>query len=311
MDPLHYKGEDITDLRYLYSDVVLYHKDCPDGIGSAWAIYHDNKINNRKIEYHGVEYNKKLNINITNKNVIIVDFSYNLKDLGEICKEASYVTILDHHKTAYKELNSIITNSKLQKSFTNLEFYIDMNRSGAQITWDTMFKNDRPYFIDYIGDRDLWKFELPHSKEFNTALFHTGLLTFEGLDKLYENNLSKTLIKQGKVILSVHNNIIDRVAESSVLVLFNNYRVRVPTITFDMNLRSDVGHRLCQFDDCDFSATWEYLFTEKKWKISLRSLNECNIELDKIANKYGGGGHMNASGFKYDGKIYHLFRIIE
>ena len=43
---------------------------------------------------------------------------------------------------------------------------------------------------------------------------------------------------------------------------------------------------------------------KKSWKVSLRSNGY--IDLSKLANMFGGGGHKNAAGFKYSGEIEDL-----
>lgn len=43
---------------------------------------------------------------------------------------------------------------------------------------------------------------------------------------------------------------------------------------------------------------------DKSWKVSLRSNGY--IDLSKLANTFGGGGHKNAAGFKYSGEIEDL-----
>lgn len=48
----------------------------------------------------------------------------------------------------------------------------DMNRSGSQMAWDYFFPDfARPAMIDYIADRDLWRFKLPGSREIAAVLF--------------------------------------------------------------------------------------------------------------------------------------------
>lgn len=311
MEPIHYRGYNYPNDQYLNPDVVLYHGKCPDGIGSAWVYWNKDK----NIKFIGVSH--ELNVldnildDIRNKNVVIVDFSFPIELLSTIvCPNVKTVAILDHHDTAYRNLKS----AHLDDNIFNLFFYIDLTRSGAQITWDMVnpnLVNNRPYFIDYIGDRDLWKFELPCSKEFNMGLYNEGWITFEGLDILNMKDKRKELIKIGKTLLDIQNRTVAEIAETSILVSFNNYKVRIPNKTFDMSIRSEVGNKLSELSDCDFSATYEYIFTEKEWKISLRGSNNCKIKLNEIAEIYGGGGHPLACGFTYKDNIHNIFKNID
>ena len=49
---------------------------------------------------------------------------------------------------------------------------------------------------------------------------------------------------------------------------------------------------------------------EKQYKASLRSENFKNVNVSSIAKKFGGGGHIRASGFKYKGEIDDLLNEI-
>jgi oligoribonuclease NrnB/cAMP/cGMP phosphodiesterase (DHH superfamily) len=72
--------------------------------------------------------------------------------------ETAKVVVLDHHKSAQKDLDGV-------------EFaQFDMNRSGAQMAWDYFHPNEpRPVHIEHIGDRDLWKFEKADTKAYSIA----------------------------------------------------------------------------------------------------------------------------------------------
>ena len=45
---------------------------------------------------------------------------------------------------------------------------------------------------------------------------------------------------------------------------------------------------------------------KNSWKVSMRTNNYVN--LSKFAQLFGGGGHKNASGFSYDGKLSDLMK---
>lgn len=55
-------------------------------------------------------------------------------------------------------------------------FHFDNNRSGALLAWDHFFPDSPPpQTLLYIQDRDLWKWELPHSKQISNALINVFL----------------------------------------------------------------------------------------------------------------------------------------
>ena len=70
----------------------------------------------------------------------------------------------------------------------------DMNHSGARLSWDFFHPGKLPpKFINYIEDRDLWKWELPSSKEFSAA-FVMVPFKFEEYEKFEDAMLYLTML---------------------------------------------------------------------------------------------------------------------
>jgi len=133
---------------------VIYHADCTDGFGAAYSAW---KLLGNRAEYYACKHGTKPP-DIKGKNVVILDFSFDNKTTKRMIKSANELLVIDHHKSAMVELHDI----------TNTHF--DMNKSGAMLAWDFFHPGkEAPKFIQYIQDRDLWKWELPYSKEFSAA----------------------------------------------------------------------------------------------------------------------------------------------
>lgn len=179
--------------------IIVYHKNCSDGLGSAWVIkFYLNSIN------------------ITDDNIILIpqypkcsdlykslgkyelyfdeieeEYAYNIifvdifpeKDillkLMEYDKKYNYknrIEIYDHHQTNKEILLSL--SDEVKKSIC---YVFDMEKCGCQIAWDVYMKDKpRPKFIDYIGEGDLWKFKSPDSKLIYEELYNS----FLDIDKL-------------------------------------------------------------------------------------------------------------------------------
>jgi oligoribonuclease NrnB/cAMP/cGMP phosphodiesterase (DHH superfamily) len=104
--------------------------------------------------------------------------------------------VLDHHKTAQEALSNWTDKPE------NLEIVFDMNRSGAGITWDYFSASHddlplRPPLIDYVEDRDIWKFALSDSKIINSVI---GI---EPLDFDNYDGLNQLLLVEPKRIKDV------------------------------------------------------------------------------------------------------------
>lgn len=301
-------------------DIVIYHgPSCPDGIGSLYcAKYYLGAQTDSMMCRAGTDPEGQFN----GKKILFVDLCPSLSFIVKTCKIARKLTILDHHKSAE---DLYLENEKVLQSIDNLELEIDKTRSGCQITWDYFFPEvPRPWFIDYIGDRDLWEWKLPDSKEINLSLFENNLLDptdFSKLDNLLiEPEIKKQqLIDEGKIILKIQKRELDmavskahkaefKVEDSTYLVWLGG--------NITMSLRSELGNLLVNknFNDDsvpDFAVIWFYEPKVNEWWISFRG-GENSPDLSVIARKFGGGGHVLAGGtaFKNGKTLLDYFKII-
>ena len=202
-------------------------------------------------------------------------------------------------------------NNKILSNIPNLLIEFDMNRSGCQMAWDYFFdKQPRPFFIDYMGDRDLWTWKLPGSREINTALWELNYIDSRDLTKLTElldkpNEKLAYLESVGKIIETGNKREIDigvsNAIEAKMNCLNQNYRIWLGG-NVNPALRSEFGNVLClkPFKDGsvpDFSACWQYDPKSDEWWISLRGVESKSPDLSIITSSLGGGGHKLASGF--------------
>ena len=79
--------------------IVLYHKNCQDGRGAAWAAH---QLFGQHAEYIPVQYGEPIP-EYKGYNIFIVDFSYPKDDLIALGKD-NFVQVIDHHKTAQEDL---------------------------------------------------------------------------------------------------------------------------------------------------------------------------------------------------------------
>jgi nanoRNase/pAp phosphatase (c-di-AMP/oligoRNAs hydrolase) len=284
-------------------DAIIYHGPCPDGTGGLWCACHYNPIKTRFACKAGMNPSG----DYTGMNVIFVDICPKIDYLLELVRIAKYVVILDHHKSSEQ---MILDNNELLSSIPNLTIHFDMSRAGCQMAWDYFFDfKPRPFFIDYMGDRDLWTWKLPSSRAINTALWELGYIDSYDLTKmtlLLEDSETKmaNLKSVGELIENANNRQIDIGIANAIEAQFRSenktYRVWLAG-NINPALKSELGNVLCSkaFKDGvmpDFSACWQYDPKTDDWWISFRGISERAPDLSALSAKLGGGGHPLASG---------------
>jgi len=224
---------------------------------------------------------------VTGKDVLIADFSYPRETLLELKEKANSLIVLDHHKTAEKDLQG-------------LEFCMfDLARSGASLVRDFFFPESettdpikRHWLIDYIEDRDLWNNRLPNTKEVSAALLSYPL-NFETWDELWTSKRLAELITEGRSILRYQFKIAQEAINNAQEIKMGGHSV---LITNSNVMQSEIASALAV--DRPFGVVWSQL-KNGKFRYSLRSIKEADYAIDvaEFAKLYGGGGHKTAAGF--------------
>lgn len=259
-------------------NLCIYHASCADGFGAALAVklYFDGL--NQKCEFLPAHYGNDVP-DVTGKNVIIVDFSYPRDVLIRMNEDSESLTVLDHHKTAEKDLKG-------------LDFCIfDMERSGAVMAWEHFHgKGNVPLLFQYIQDRDLWQWELPNSKEFSAGL-QLLPMEFSVWEKYLDTANISELIEKGETVLKYQEQVVERATRPEKVKLVEVQGFTVPILN-TTTLVSEICGKLAE--DYPFAVT--YFDTPEDRVYSLRSRNG-GEDVSIIAKAFGGGGHPAASGF--------------
>ena len=191
--------------------VVIYHADCTDGFGSAYSAW---KLLGNRAEYHACKHGFPPP-SVKNKVVAILDFSFNNSTTKKMIEDADSLIIIDHHKSAIVELHDIS------------ETRFDMARSGAMLAWDFFHPGkEPPKFISYIEDRDLWKWELPYSREF-AAAFDMVPFEFEEFEKFEDDSVFDDAAKRGSYILAYSKTVVKKMCEKAITRKMKGYDVLV------------------------------------------------------------------------------------
>lgn len=278
--------------------LVIYHDNCMDGFGSAWAFYmlKESEYGAKNVMYFPCSYGNIPDLTLLrNTDVYILDFSFPRFDLKNFAEVANKILILDHHKTAQQDLEN------WEDKPENVEIVFDMNRSGAGITWDYFAVTEKnPNFaprqplINYIEDRDIWKFVLPYSKEVSAVIAATDTTfeTYYTLNVTIINNL-EGVANSGSLLLRQHNKLVTEVLKHARQININSHVGLI--VNSIPQLASDIGNELAKISGT-FGGSF-YGDKDGKIHFSLRSIG--NYDVSAIARTFGGGGHKNAAGFTF------------
>lgn len=272
--------------------VVLYHGNCADGFGAAYAAW--KKLSNTA-QYIGVSYGHPPPLDQIPERamVYLLDFSYPFSVLHSLWMERGCtVQVIDHHKTAQETL----------ADFPGAIF--DMDHSGAYLAWrffhDTANPTRNPDFvpplIKYIEDRDLWHWKLPDSREVSAALWSYPMhfQTWHEIDRqLRRISGLNRFIQEGQAILRYMEQQTVMICRQARLTQMDGYDIPIVNAT---SLWSEVGEMLLKmFPQAPFAAA----YSDKRDGIrsySLRSRGD--FDVSQVARIRGGGGHKAAAGFE-------------
>lgn len=268
---------------------VFYHLDM-DGYGAAYAAW---KVLGESAKYFKVNYGYKLNVD-KGDTVYMVDFSVKRPEILKMCEKAEKVIIIDHHITAKKELI-------WKGAPDNLEVTFDEKKSGAVLAWEYFHPGKKmPAIFHNIQDYDLWKFKVPHSKAtalwFDKNVWKKGFKEFDKLPPL------KKIHREGELLVDEQDKQVQKSLKKAYEVSFEGHLVGVVDEKESTNA-NEIGNALAKKYTFGVVVSYDKKDPNMK-KYNLRSIG--NFDVSKVAAKYGGGGHKNASGFlqQKDKKIW-------
>lgn len=304
--------------------LCIYHHDCADGFGAAWVVR--RKFGTDVLFYPGRYQTGLPSPEITQgRHVLLVDFSYRKAELEKLETQCETVTVLDHHATALKDLVEYTDEGYLglvktmDLSFDDFAKFceehrlpairalFDMNRSGAGLTWDYLFPDEkRPELINVLEDRDLWRFDKepykflrPYTRTVQAAVFSYPY-DFAVWDDMMLRWRLEDLSMDGIAIERKHfKDIAELVAKCQRMIKVGGHVV--PAASLPYTLTSDAGHLMAKGTGTEEQP--QYPFAVCYWDepsgrvFSLRSAKG-GADVGEVAKMYGGGGHRNAAGFR-------------
>ena len=200
--------------------------------------------------------------------------------------KADEVIVLDHHESAKERLQD-------RTGLTGVFF--DMEHSAAVLAYRWRCPGQPvPVLNQYVEDRDIWAWKLPHSREVS-AYISTKPLTFAGVEELYldtEAFLHNLVIPAGRAILDYQAQVIASAVSRAQVRVIDGVRCAVVNAT---TLISETGHALV--DGTDTPVALLYRIDGDVLNVSVRTAKDSPIKANDFAARFGGGGHPQAAGF--------------
>ncbi|WP_295002200.1 DHHA1 domain-containing protein [uncultured Dechloromonas sp.] len=307
---------------------VLYHADCLDGFGAAYAAWrrHGNAATYRPM-HHGEPWNMN---EVAGHDVFILDFSFPPALLESMAGIARSVTQIDHHASALKEWAGLARQDgeafRYRHPTLPLNIHFNLDKSGARLAWEHFHPDaPPPLAIRHIEDQDMWRFALPDTRPFCRALrlMPFDLETWHALIIATGDESTARYVetvKSGTAIETFFQREVDRLGQGSlcrparlrgepvdalqavrhgqaIVTSGGQSWLAVNGLAVNANalFASELGNLLAE-RGASFGLVWQ-LSGDGEIKASLRAKGSAP-DVSVIAARYGGGGHPNAAGFR-------------
>ena len=272
--------------------VGIYHSGCIDGTTAAAVLL--KKFPHAKL-FPLKHYRKPKDINnilkkTTPKTIIyIVDFSITPQELQKFTKKAFRVVNIDHHVGVKERLEH------LQKKFKNYTFIFNNSRSGASLTWLSLFKKPIPTLIRYVEENDIHKGHWQASNVAYTTSYLSQFVNQPEKIKAFIGSKSalKKILMYGKVLTAYNATGIKQSLENynPIMVRVGKYTIR--SYNSPEFLRSYIGHTLSKKYR---QAVAVFALSGDTVRFHFRSEDGQKPTALTLAQTLHGNGHKNAAG---------------
>jgi oligoribonuclease NrnB/cAMP/cGMP phosphodiesterase (DHH superfamily) len=239
----------------------------------------------------GVDYSDKLEqFEVEDGEVIfIVDFSFSASEMKYLSDTTELIWI-DHHESAIRKCEGMEYIRGIR----------EVGRAGCELTWDHLHsQSEAPLAVYLLGRYDVWDHEDPRvlpfqygTRHYKSTLpeekFWMVLLSFGAITDMNNN----TILETGEVILEYQAKQDAMYARGMAYEAeFHGHQVIVMNKAYS---NSKVFDSVYDPEKHDFMVLYGVKPGEIKYSLYC---DKPEINVSKIAEQYGGGGHAGAAGF--------------
>lgn len=276
---------------------IVHHGGCPDGVASAWVAWtHHRSISNEEIQIIPASYGVPLpEWEDPGPDVVyVLDFSWGMDTMVRLAKRCGKLVWLDHHQTALDDW--VLFQAEGGVPPENLVHDLDLSRSGAMITWQHLNPPHKrpPLLIEYVQDRDLWRWEMPMSREVGSYILTLGETVEEwdeamwvGEHSLRSRGVGAHAFEQAAVRSALKS------ARWCVMTAPDGESREFPIFPSPYILGSTGCEQLMEIAGTDMAG---YFIDRNDNTVQLGFRSRNGVTVHDWAKKFGGGGHPPSSG---------------
>jgi oligoribonuclease NrnB/cAMP/cGMP phosphodiesterase (DHH superfamily) len=288
----------------------FYHSSDFDGYCSGAIVGHIYGWDN--VEFYPINYGDEFPWDVIDQNseVFMVDFSLpSYEDMIKLNKKCHKFHWIDHHDTAIQKENDYLKENPEIIPPLGLR-PAGNNKAACELTWEYLSDKQTPLTVQLLGQYDVGNWMNVE----NSLEFQYGLNQFSDLDPktcsideietwelLLSSSYSRTvykIIEMGKIISDYKKSDNYKRAKNSVFMTeLDGYPV----------LALNADHSNSQIFDSvienypDAKALMLFYFNKNYWLTSLYHIEDrTDRHLGELCQKFGGGGHKGAAGFKWN-----------
>lgn len=274
----------------------IHHNDM-DGHCSGAIVYNYHKQKGEKVRCLSADHSFPFTLDDIKKDekVYIVDFSLSEEQFKELLDKTSDVIWIDHHQSAMEKFKGTDVE-KLEGIRRNGE-------AGCELAWEYFYgkgKNVKvPTIVRMLGRYDVWDFSL-YGREKSNALQEfcktiNTTPTSDIWDKWLKDDYSP------KEELEVGSNYL-KYRDATWKLFLDKWAFDVEFEGLKgiaCNIANVNSEFYKSIDKNKYDILILFVYNGVEWTFSIYS-DKDKIDCSKIATKYGGGGHKNASGFNHE-----------
>ena len=262
-----------------------YHNADFDGICSGAIILHKYP----ECEMIGVDYGDSIvfqNID-PGETIFMVDFSLSSDDMIRLRDRCAF-TWIDHHKSAI--------DLSYAKGYNNIKGIRRNDIAAAALTWDFFYDLPVPIPVHFISEYDLWNlsqdvvyFQL-FLQRMNLSVFHADWQTFfKNPDTLPNYHMLAT---GADIYTHMYHTVGKAIKNTAIQLPWEGMNCLCMNLYLSSSLMYDM---ISDGEKYDMLIAYN-IQANGRYKVSLRTRQE-NVDVSRVAVKFGGGGHKKAAGF--------------